>query len=216
MALPIHSRKRRSLTTGIPYSVARLSLLEGRPSSSSGHPSSPTMSTCVRFVTAGLGVPPRCRTTSNASARLMHASRPVKATEDLSAKPSSSTDVIIYYPDHFSLARFLAGRRAWVLGAGAFFFSASILDPQRVHEIDHLRRQILLRRFDLFPGLFLFEQINQRTLISVLELRRIEMACLGLDDMRCEIEHLFGKLQIGNVFEIGLFVANFVGPNSPR
>ena len=50
----------------------------------------------MRFVTSGLGVPPRWRTTSNASALLMHASRPVKATEDLSAEPSSSTGVMIY------------------------------------------------------------------------------------------------------------------------
>ena len=51
-----------------------------------GQPSSPTMSDFVRFVTAGLGVPPRWRTTSKASARLMQASRPVKATENLSAE----------------------------------------------------------------------------------------------------------------------------------
>jgi hypothetical protein len=31
------------------------------------------------------------------------------------------------YPDHFWLTLFLAGRRAGVLGAGAFFFSASML-----------------------------------------------------------------------------------------
>jgi hypothetical protein len=83
IALPAHSRKRRSLTMGIPRAVARVSLFEGRPSSSSGQPSSPTIRTCVRFVTDGLGDPPRCRTTSNASALLMHASRPVKATDDL-------------------------------------------------------------------------------------------------------------------------------------
>jgi hypothetical protein len=39
----------------MPYSVARLTLLEGRPSSGSGQLSSPTTRTFVRFVTSGLG-----------------------------------------------------------------------------------------------------------------------------------------------------------------
>jgi hypothetical protein len=109
-----------------------LSLLEGRPSSRSGQPSSPTMRTCVRFVTSGLGAPPCWRTTSNASARLMQASRPVKATEDLSAEPSNSTEVMclprLTGTAHFWLALFLAERRACVLGpslAGSIFSPAS-------------------------------------------------------------------------------------------
>src|SRR5262249_20273728 len=77
-------------------------------------------------------------------------------------------------------------------------------------DADHLRRRTFLRRLDLFPGLFLFEQINQRILVSVLELCRIKVARLGLDDVRCEIEHLIRGLHLRNVFEIGLFVANFI------
>src|SRR4029077_18428902 len=76
------------------YEVARASLLDGRPSSSNGQPSSPTMSKFVRFVTAWLGIPPCWRTTSKASARLMHTSRPVKATEPLSAELSSSPGIM--------------------------------------------------------------------------------------------------------------------------
>jgi hypothetical protein len=35
------------------------------------------------------------------------------------------------------------------------------------------------------------------------------MASLGQNDVRREIEHVFRELQIGNVFEIRLFIANF-------
>ena len=82
---------------------------------------------------------------------------------------------------------------------------------QGIHEIDHLRCRTFLRRFDLFASLLLFEQIDQRVLVAVLELRRIEVAGFGLDDVSGEIEHLFRGLEIGNVLEIGLFVANFIG-----
>ena len=49
---------------------------------------------------------------------------------------------------------------------------------QGVHEIDHLRRRTLFGWFDLFSGFFLLEQIDQRVLIAVVELSRIEVAGL--------------------------------------
>src|SRR6202042_3636460 len=77
--------------------------------------------------------------------------------------------------------------------------------------------------FDLFSGLFLFKQIDQRVLIAVFELSRIEVAGFCLDDMSGKIEHLFRSLELGNVLEIRLLVANFVGiaqrsvsPSRPR
>ena len=86
----------------------------------------------VRFVTVWLGIPPRWRTTSKALARVIQARRQVKATELLSAELSYSTGVmvpsgILGHGGHFWLAFFLAGRRTCVLGAGAFFFPASML-----------------------------------------------------------------------------------------
>ena len=45
---------------------------------------------------------------------------------------------------------------------------------QGVHEIDYLRRWTLFGWFDLFSGFFLLEQIDQRVLIAVVELSRIE------------------------------------------
>src|SRR5260370_35810688 len=90
------------------------------------------VSTLVCRVTAWLGVPPWWRTTSNASARLMQAKRPVKATVLLSAELSNSitgvTAIIALRKERltYRFAFFLAGRRARVLGAGALF-SASTL-----------------------------------------------------------------------------------------
>src|ERR1700751_1182319 len=130
----------------MPRAVARLSLLEGRPSSSRGHPSSPTMRSFVRFVTAGLGVPPRWRTSSNASARLMQASRPVKATEDLSAEPSSSTDIMLASLLASPLCGGAARLSAW--GRGFLFLSIDA-GAQGIHEIDYLRRRTFLYGFNL-------------------------------------------------------------------
>src|ERR1700751_1853776 len=99
----------------------------------------------------------------------------------------------------------------WGARGGSFLFLSIDTGPKGVHEIDHLWCRTLFDRLDLFPSLLLFEQINQRVLLSILELCRIEMANLVLNDVRREIEHVFRELQIGNVFEIRLFIANFVG-----
>ena len=58
-----------------------------------------------------------------------------------------------------------------------------MLAREGVHEIDHLRRRALLGGFDLFPSLFLLEQIDKRVLIAILEMRRIEVAGFGFDDV---------------------------------
>src|SRR5215469_16176894 len=163
----------------MPRAVARLSLLDGRPSSRRGQPSSPTMSSFVRFVTPGLGVPPHFRTTSNASARLMQASRPVKATEFSSAELFGSTGIMICPPKGSDslLARPLFGRSTRLGTRGwSFLFLGIDTGPKGVHEIDHLWLRTFFDRLDLFPSFFLFEQINQRVLISILELGRIEVA----------------------------------------
>ena len=83
----------------------------------------------MRVVTAGLNAAHAGEQPRTLETRLMHASRPVKATKDLSAEPSSSGVVMIYglTGTHFWLALFSEppGLRYWV--PGAFFFSASML-----------------------------------------------------------------------------------------
>jgi hypothetical protein len=112
---------------------------------------------------------------------------------------------------HFWLARFLAGRRAWVLGAGAFFFPASMLARRASIRLTTCGAGPSFAGSIFSPASLLFEQIDQRVLIAVLELRRIEVAGFGLDDVSGEIEHLFRGFHIGNVLEIGLLIANLVG-----
>src|SRR5260370_27998025 len=105
----------------MPELPALVSLFDGRASSRSGHPSSPTTSTLVCRVTVWLGVPPCERTNSNASARVMQARRPVKATVLLSAELPNSIGVIASIvalgrsDSPYRLAFFLAGRAARVL-----------------------------------------------------------------------------------------------------
>ncbi len=81
-----------------------------------------------------------------------------------------------------------------MLGAGAFFFSASTLARRVSHQIDHPRRWRPPNRRDLFAGLLLLEQIKKGVLVSILEARWIEVASLGADDVTCKIEHVLGKL----------------------
>ena len=79
------------------------------------------------------------------------------------------------------------------MGAGSWSLLFLRIDagPKGVHEIDYLRRWTLFGWFDLFSGFFLLEQIDQRVLIAVVELSRIEVAGFCLDDMSGKIEHLF-------------------------
>jgi hypothetical protein len=79
---------------------------------------------------------------------------------------------------HFWLARFFS--RPPYLGARRRRLLSLCIDagPQSVHEIDHLRRRTFLGWLDLFAGFLLFKEVNQRILISILELRRIEVTSL--------------------------------------
>ena len=58
--------------------------------------------------------------------------------------------------------------------------------------------------------MFLADQVLERILILILELLRIEMPRLGLDDMPGKLEHVFRHLLIGNIVEIVLLVADLV------
>src|SRR5262249_8407807 len=91
----------------------------------------------------------------------------------------------------------LALLRAW--RAAALRFDAA---AERVHEIDHLGGGALLRALDLLPGLLLLQQVDQGVLVTVGEFFRIEMARLGADDVRGELQHVLRDLFVGNVVEV--------------
>ena len=63
-----------------------------------------------------------------------------------------------------------------------------------IHQIDHVWRRPLLGGLDLFAGFFLLEQVSESVFVSILELLRIEVTRLGIDDVTGKIEHFFGQL----------------------
>ena len=94
--------------------------------------------------------------------------------------------------------------------AGAATFGRGAL-PQRFHQVDDLRLRMLLGSFDLFATLLLLDQLLERVLVVISESFRLEMPCLGLDDMDCQIEHIPGNLLVGNFIEVIRFLAYLVG-----
>src|SRR5262249_41626810 len=147
--------------------------------------------------------------------RVMHASCPVKATERLSAELSNSTDVIA--PP--------AGSRPTSLLAGSLFSRPTNsrtgrrcllllridAGPEGIDQIDHSRRWGPPDWCDLFAGFFLFEQVNKGILVSILEVGRIKMTRLVADDVTCKIHHVLRQLELGDVFEVWLFISDFIG-----
>ena len=59
-----------------------------------------------------------------------------------------------------------------------------------VYEIGYARRGDFPRWFDPLASLFLLQQIDERVLVVIFELRRIEMTRLRLHDMGSQVEHL--------------------------
>ena len=66
--------------------------------------------------------------------------------------------------------------------AGAATFGRGAL-PQRFHQVDDLRLRMLLGPFDLFATLLLLDQLLERVLVVISESFRLQMPCLGLDDI---------------------------------
>src|SRR5262249_1887067 len=130
----------------------------------------------------------------------MQARRPVKATELLSAELSDSTGVmvpsgILNHGRDSLLARLLFSRPAKLrTGRRCLLFLRIDARSQRVHQIDNARRRYPPRWRDLFASLSLLEQINEGVLISILEMRRIEVARLVANDVTCKIKHVLGEL----------------------
>jgi hypothetical protein len=85
--------------------------------------------------------------------------------------------------------------------AGAATFGRGAL-PQRFHQVDDLRLRMLLGPFDLFATLLLLDQLLERVLVVISESFRLQMPCLGLDDMDRQIEHIPGNLLVGNFIEV--------------
>ena len=80
---------------------------------------------------------------------------------------------------------------------------------QRVHQIDDIAR-LRRRRRRRLAGLLGLDQRLQRILVAVGELRRVEMAALGLEDVLGKFEHVLRHFHVLDVGEIILGVADLV------
>src|SRR5262249_23154807 len=103
------------------------------------------MSNFVRFVTAGLGVPPCWRTHSKASARVMQARRQVKATDFLSAELPNSTAIMALCPPQITFDSFLpdllfSGPTSLRAGCRCLLSLRVDAGPEGIHDIYHARR----------------------------------------------------------------------------
>src|SRR5215472_4550809 len=123
----------------------------------------------------------------------MQARRPVKATVLLSAELSNSVTVItlIVAPQErltYRVAFFLAGRRARVLGAGAFFCSTSMLARSASIRLTTRGGGVSPAGSILFASLFLLQKVNESVFVAIFELRRIEVTSFRLHNVGSQVE----------------------------
>ena len=76
---------------------------------------------------------------------------------------------------------------------------------QRVHQIDDVLAAGPLFRGDGFAGALLVDEIDQGGFVLVLELVRLEVARLLIDDVPGEIEHVLRDFDVLDVVEIFRF-----------
>ena len=111
------------------------------------------------------------------------------------------------------IARPFWGARALVAGGGAAPSSLAVgftlCRSASIRLID-VRRRALLRRLDLFALLLLAQQVLEGVFVFILELLRLEMSGLGLDDMDGEIDHVLRDFLVLDGVEIVLFLAHLV------
>ena len=90
-------------------------------------------------------------------------------------------------------------------------FAPSTLRLQRIHQIDDVGLAVRRLRLDRHALLLGADQLDQRVLVTVLELLRLELAGHLLDDVLGEIEHLLGQLGVGDLVEIAGRRVHLVG-----
>ena len=82
---------------------------------------------------------------------------------------------------------------------------------QRLHEVDDVAAiRALFRRLDGLAGCLALDQLSQRELVLVLELRGVEAARLFVEDMACELNHLLRDARTWYAFEDLAFIAHFL------
>src|ERR1043166_9017655 len=104
----------------------------------------------------------------------------------------------------------MAGRVPTMRGAAARLRAPEAL-AQRVHQVDHVVG-LLGRRggLDLLAGGLALHELAQRDLVFILELARVEMRRLGVEDMPGQCEHVLRYSRRGDVLEKLLLVAHLI------
>src|SRR5215831_20326991 len=97
--------------------------------------------------------------------------------------------------------------------SGRFGLAATLLDapPQRVHEIDDVRRprrRFLFRRRQ--ARLLGADELDHRVLVAILELLWFELARHAIDDLLGETHHLIRQHHVRDLFEDTLLAPDLV------
>src|SRR5512132_2159078 len=77
---------------------------------------------------------------------------------------------------------------------GSLLFLSVHTGAKSLHQIHHPRRRNVANRLDRLASLFLLQQVDQSVFVTILELRRVQVARLGLHDVGGQVEHVLRKL----------------------
>ena len=86
-----------------------------------------------------------------------------------------------------------ASSRLASLSASSLCVDAS---AQCIHEVDDFRRRPLPRYLNFLTGLLLLQQLLQRIFVVVLKFFGLEVAGLGFDDVRRQLQHVLRNFLI--------------------
>ena len=100
-----------------------------------------------------------------------------------------------------------ASSRLASLSASSLCVDAS---AQCIHEVDDFRRRPLPRYLDFLTGLLLLQQLLQRIFVVVLKFFGLEVAGLGFDDVRRQLQHVLRNFLILDIVEILVLFADLV------
>jgi CheY-like chemotaxis protein len=82
---------------------------------------------------------------------------------------------------------------------------------QSIHQIDDVGTRGLFRPFNPLAPLLLAQKLLQRVFVLVLKFLRFKSSLLAIDDVDCQVEHVFGDFFVFDHVEIVFCLANLVG-----
>jgi hypothetical protein len=89
-------------------------------------------------------------------------------------------------------------------------FSCADAPALRLHQIDNVAGDRAIPLRDRLAGALLVDEVDQRCFVLVLELFRLKLSGLLVDDVLGEIEHV-PRFHILDLVEVLFFISDFVG-----